>query len=302
MRLAGETHRADAARRVASGPVARGVVALFVAAATACGDADGTSAGTTATGASASGGGGGAACPAPTLYGRPDARTGLDDTQCRPACGCGTEAWTEEPWTPERVADLRAWTLENPLPGLTADPYAAPPAPAPKGSVCGVLVVDPATRTYRVETFPSADDAVAAGAIPTHGDGCGLCSTLQDLAVYAEQLDLTTPVRQCGLDHFDDFPGNVACLAALGFTLPCAQIWAYNTANTRAECLAPCVALLDAPYHEPSGALNECLRCDEEKSGPVFKAVAGRTRRNTGIASALCRPCDEVVRLEHAYP
>jgi hypothetical protein len=36
-------------------------------------------------------------------------------------------------------------------------------------------------------------------------------------------------------------------------------------------------------------------------SGPVFKAVAGRTRRNTGIASALCRPCSEVRPLLHDY-
>jgi len=37
-------------------------------------------------------------------------------------------------------------------------------------------------------------------------------------------------------------------------------------------------------------------------SGPVFKAVAGRTRRNSGLASALCRPCESVYPLEHVYP
>ncbi len=55
------------------------------------------------------------------------------------------------------------------------------------------------------------------------------------------------------------------------------------------------------PYQLPDGALNPCLQCDEDRSGPVFKAVAGRTRRNTGIASALCRPCDEVSPLVHRY-
>jgi hypothetical protein len=60
-----------------------------------------------------------------------------------------------------------------------------------------------------------------------------------------------------------------------------------------------CIALLDDPYHEPDGALNACLQCDEDESGPVFKAVAGRTRRNSGLATALCRPCETVWRVEH---
>jgi hypothetical protein len=109
-------------------------------------------------------------------------------------------------------------------------------------------------------------------------------------------------VRACGIESAGDLDANVACLEGLGFTPPCAQIWGYNTAHTRAQCLDDCLALIDAPYHEPDGALNACLACDEAKSGPVFKAIAGRTRRNTGIASALCRPCDEVARIAHDYP
>ena len=88
---------------------------------------------------------------------------------------------------------------------------------------------------------------------------------------------------------------------ALGFTEPCAQIWYFNTLHTRERCLAPCVAALDEPYHLPDGSLNECILCDEVQSGPVFKAVAGRTRRNSGVASALCRPCREVRPIVHRY-
>ena len=128
------------------------------------------------------------------------------------------------------------------------------------------------------------------------------CSTLADLAVYMEANDLTAPVRACGL-AFPSGPAadHVACLRDLGFTEPCAQIWYFNTVHTRARCLAPCLAALDQPYHLPDGALNECLRCDEVQSGPVFKAIAGRTRRNTGLPNALCRPCSEVRPLIHAY-
>ena len=62
-----------------------------------------------------------------------------------------------------------------------------------------------------------------------------------------------------------------------------------------------CIDALDEPYHLPDGTLNPCLTCDEQMSGPVFKAIAGRTRRKTGLASALCRPCDQVQQIVHVY-
>lgn len=66
-------------------------------------------------------------------------------------------------------------------------------------------------------------------------------------------------------------------------------------------CLQPCLASFTDPYNQPDGTLNPCLACDEMKSGPVFKAVAGRTRRNSGLPNAICRPCAEVQPLVHAY-
>jgi hypothetical protein len=227
--------------------------------------------------------------------------TGLTTAQCRPTCGDCDDSWQEAEWTPERVAQLREWTIAEPLPELTADPYLKPANPGADGAVCGVLVTDAAQKIYSLDTYSSAATAEAAGAVVTHGDACGLCSTLEDLAVYAEQLDLTGPVRSCGIANLSDHEGLVSCIAELGFSLPCAQVWAYNTEHTRDACLDVCLDLLGAPYHEENGELNACLRCDEEQSGAVFKAVAGRTRRNTGIASTLCRPCAEVYRLEHAY-
>lgn len=237
------------------------------------------------------------------LFGRPTVNSGLDETQCRPGCGMDETWWESDEWSDERIARLKEWTLIDPPPELMASPYADPPAPTPAGPVCAVVVVDPAAPSYRLATFASADAAAASMAIVTHHDSCGLCSTLADLAVYAREIDLTAPVRQCGIDTLGaGLEANVACLEELGFTYPCAQIWAYNTANTRVRCAEPCFRLLGAPYHEVSGVINECLRCDEELSGPVFKAIAGRTRRNTGLASALCRPCNEVQRIAHDYP
>ena len=91
------------------------------------------------------------------------------------------------------------------------------------------------------------------------------------------------------------------CLLELGFTPACASIWAYNVEHTRAECQEICIELLSEPYHADDGSLNACLQCDEDRSGPVFKALAGRTRRNSGLASALCRPCETVWRIGHDY-
>jgi len=240
--------------------------------------------------------------PAPAcdnLFGRPNEKTGLDSTRCRPSCGCGDAGWVAPEWTAAKVDSLLSFTLLDPPAELTADPYKSPPSDST--GVCAVRIVDRAARTYRLESHATAAEATASGAIVTHENKCGLCSTLADLAVYATKPDLTDPVRSCGLDAAGNLEKNVSCLQKLGFTRPCAQIWAYNTLFTRDNCLGTCLSLLSAPYHEEDGGLNACLLCDEQKSGPVFKGVAGRTRRNTGVASAMCRPCSEVMRLEHDY-
>ena len=66
-------------------------------------------------------------------------------------------------------------------------------------------------------------------------------------------------------------------------------------------CLDVCLAELENPNHQEDGSLNPCIQCDEDESGPVFKAVSGRTRRNSGLPSALCRPCDSIYRVDHDY-
>jgi hypothetical protein len=128
---------------------------------------------------------------------------------------------------------------------------------------------------------------------------------LQDLTVYLSMPDLGDAVRECALLDLDGEHGQEAqdCILALGFTMPCAQIWVYNSINTRRSCLTECIEALNEPYHLADGSLNACLACDEEQSGPVFKAVAGRTRRNSGIASAICRPGESIAPIRHdAYP
>lgn len=237
-------------------------------------------------------------CTGDRLFGRPTADTGLTEAQCGPST-CDCNGWTPPTLGDTQFAAWRALTLEPAFDELTSDPYEETPTPVPADAVCGIRV---SGSTYALTTYATADEAVAAEATITHRGICGVCSTLDDLAVYAGTNDLTKPVRQCGLDHlFGSAEEHLACLEALGFTRPCAWIWYYNTKHTRTACADECFAAIDDPYHLEDGALNPCLRCDERESGPVFKAVAGRTRRNSGLATALCRPCDSVTPLDHAY-
>jgi hypothetical protein len=234
------------------------------------------------------------------LFGLPNENTGLSDDQCGPTCGCAPDITEGTLPTEVQIAHILTLTLAQPFPDLTDDPYTHPDDFIPnRDGVCAVTLTG---TSYTISAFASEEEAEAAGAIPTHGGACGRCSPLQDLAVYMRNPDLTQPVRACGLlslQEGDD--AALACIRDLGFTEPCAQTWFYNTRHTREVCLGECLRLLNAPYHTPNGDLNACILCDEVKSGDVFKAVAGRTRRNTGLPSALCRPCDEVRALSHQY-
>jgi hypothetical protein len=242
----------------------------------------------------------------PILFGLPGPSTGLDESRCRPErLAPGQEPFAPPEYSAEDIAALRDRTLVNPPELLPADPYADPSlVPAETGGVCAVQAAPSVPGGYRLDTFPNREAAAAAGGVVTHSGACGACSSLQDLAVYLSNPDLGEPVRQCALLSLTQ--GDQAaleCIEGLGFTAPCAQIWAFNSYHTRAECLGVCLAALGSPYHLPDGGLNPCLACDEEQSGPVFKAVAGRIRRNSGIPVAICRPPEEVEAVLHnAYP
>lgn len=187
---------------------------------------------------------------------------------------------------------------------LASDPYIAAHAGelprSPTGTVCGVRFEEDRVH-YRLSTFASTEMARTAGFAVTHVGACGTCSTLQDLAVYLEKPDLTRPVRKCGVAW--SAAASLRCLETLGFTRACAQTWLYDLQNTRRQCLVVCLKswiALEAPTQK-DGRLNSCLQCDEDRSGPVFKAIAGRTRRNSGIHSSIPRPAEEVAPVVHDY-
>ncbi len=232
-----------------------------------------------------------------TIFGRPSAATGLSEAACVPRIDGETD-WRPTEWAPADFAALRAWSLDDPPAPPVEDPWSQSPAPVAQDGVCTAIPTAPGR--YRLATLPDAEAARAAGGQVTHGGACGLCSSLADLAVYAENNDLTAPGRACGLAGITGgIDAADACFQALGFTPPCARIWAWNAAHTREACFDLCIEAAADPYNTPDGGLNPCLQCDEDESGPVFLAVAGRTRRNSGLANAMCRRCDLVWRVHH---
>jgi len=141
-------------------------------------------------------------CDTTVLFGRPNDKTGLTDAQCQPRCACSAEPFEAPDYTEADAAALLQWTLLDPPAELLADPYASPaPPPGTPDEVCAVLPDPVGSHEYHLRTYANADAAKAEGAIVTHFGVCGLCSTLADLAVYMRELDLTTPVRECGIKY-----------------------------------------------------------------------------------------------------
>ena len=174
--------------------------------------------------------------------------------------------------------------------------------------VCGVRFVGSDPVEYRLETFPGPESAREAGHVITHRHHCGACSSLQNLAVYLAKPDLTSPARTCARRLTAG--GVKACfMEEVGFDERCAEIWAENALHTRRRCAATCIGHyglwnvltdnISAPNTDEYGNLNPCLVCDERTSGPGFQYAAGRTRRNSGLVSAIARPADEIYPVDH---
>ena len=198
-------------------------------------------------------------------------------------------------------------TLLNPLPALVKDPYLDSCFSTEwPDTVCAVVYPDKQDRShYRLENFENAAEAEAAGGFVTHSNPCGYCSSLQDLSVYMKYPDLTGPARKCAIKGLFVESWGLECLADIGFTDGCSKIWLLDSRNTRRECFSICVWewIWGVPSNvEPdSQILSECIECDEVKSGPIFKVVAGRNRRNSGLKSSINRPNEEIYEVYHYY-
>jgi hypothetical protein len=206
------------------------------------------------------------------------------------------------------IAALKSKRIANPI-FQHNDPYKAggrrvmdpPDDHTMKSAVCGIRYLDAGRELYEIRTMRDEGEAGREGYRVTHRGYCGTCSTLQDLAVYLQHRDLTYAVRSCS---FKMTRGPIlSCLEKIGFSRDCALTWYYNIMNTGRQCLGTCLVswIKREPLNKADGALNGCLQCDEDKSGPIFKYWAGRTRRNSGIRSEIERRGEELYPVVHNY-
>lgn len=157
----------------------------------------------------------------------------------------------------------------------------------------------------RLKTVPSREEAEKNGEIVTHEGACGACSSYHDLAVWMSNPNLAEVGIRCGFRSILDFTDGVSCYIDEGFTEGCATIWIYNSLKTSVACpTCPGHAINMEPNNgdAPTCELAECLQCDEEESGPLFKKFAGRTRRGSGLLSAIVRPCNSISSFVHRDP
>ena len=174
--------------------------------------------------------------------------------------------------------------------------------------VCAVRFADSARVDYRLRTFPDAESAVAEGHVVTHRRHCGTCSPLRDLAAYMARPDLTSPARTCARRLTAG--GVKRCLMEeIGLSERCAETWTFNVLHTRRRCAGACIGHyglwnvltndMDGARTDENGSLNPCLACDEYASGPGFRFAAGRTRRSSGLVSAIPRTAVEMYAVDH---
>lgn len=155
---------------------------------------------------------------------------------------------------------------------------------------CGIKYIDNNKTKYILKSYTDLNSLKNDDAILTHKGGCGVCSTLQDLAVYKKHKNLTSIIKKCNIRHFFSKKKIKKCIQKkLNFTKPCFDIWWYDNLNAKKKCIIPCLWDYTSSYVNKNNKLNRCLKCDEIKNGPIFKKIAGRNRRNSGITSSINR-------------
>jgi hypothetical protein len=154
-------------------------------------------------------------------------------------------------------------------------------------AVCAFVSIDPSCsgRQYTVQDFESADAAAASSngtAQVIHSGPCGVCSNAIDLAVRMENIDtLKSASIGCGFDYAvggNNFANLVTCYEKVGFTNPCATLWAHYTATNSKLCAAVCIPTSDGiamnDVTQPDCPYTACYNCSTS-FGEDFNMLAG---------------------------
>jgi hypothetical protein len=118
-----------------------------------------------------------------------------------------------------------------------------------------------------------------------HSGACGVCSNAGDLA--ARMATISTLQSQsitCGFDYVLDssFDGLVSCYTDIGFSTPCATLYAHYTATNFNLCGKQGVCFPDQATNEltmnnfsqPGCPFNACYNCSVS-FGAVFDKLSG---------------------------
>jgi len=165
-----------------------------------------------------------------------------------------------------------------------------------------VCAFDP-TGSY--ETFESAEKAVQAGYTVAHCGSCGECSNPSDIQRFVEtRKTVADQAKQCSIQAiFGKDEELVECLEKeIGFTRSCTTCWAENMKNTAKHCMWTCLSSILTGIAKSNTVedahdydwLNQCVFCDEKRSGPAFVKCSGVARRRLGIQSEFERNPEEL--------
>lgn len=166
-----------------------------------------------------------------------------------------------------------------------------------------VCAGDSTTNVF--ETYPSASEVPNESSVIAHCGGCGVCSNMHDMGIYAGTTQtLTDSATLCSfmgyVQSFCLWRGMAVyrriveeCLAReVGFTPSCQDCWLDDMVCSIQKCAFTCfkiLYILKEPKNKPDGSLNKCLECDEKVCGPDFLKCSGANRRRQGIQSDITR-------------
>ena len=162
--------------------------------------------------------------------------------------------------------------------------------------------------SYSLKTYASQEEAALAGGFVTHVGHCGVCSTMQDLAVYAEHMQPTSPGNFCRRHAMQSLENGIACYRNLGMTQDCARLWADTSWNTARNCFGSCVldpTIPDLPGFgvetdgEPKpinfNATNSNTAAALSEEVSVSRSANVSSSENAACAPSQCFTCDENV-------
>jgi hypothetical protein len=177
-------------------------------------------------------------------------------------------------------------------------------------SVCGFNPLDP-TATY--ETFANKTEAANAGFEVVHCGECARCSNPSDISVYVNtRTTVAKSAKMCSKTAvFGKYDELMDCLEEeIGFSRPCTECWADNMKSTAKSCLFTCLSSMltgntqsnNQDHADDYNWLNQCIYCDEKRSGPAFVQCSGVARRRLGIESEIERnPAEQCQSVDVDY-